>query len=202
MSGVILDPITSQEAIMANFQRLNEAITAMQGGSIALSQITGYEDLVTTTALNSQVEALQAENDKLKYRVGDIHISTTSTNPKDYFGYGTWELTGGGRTLVGHGTTTDSRGEELTFSAGQTGGEFKHKQTESEMVAHKHSSVDGELFGKWAADGGRGQNNWSYQSDLPDPKRHGGYKTGTTGGGQPFNVMQPYVVMYFWKRTA
>ncbi|MCW7555527.1 hypothetical protein NX722_23470 [Endozoicomonas gorgoniicola] len=126
MSGVILDPITSPEAIMANLQRLNEALTALQGGSIAISQIVGYEDLVTETEMSEEVKKLQDEVNKLKIPVGGRYYSSSDKNPKELFGYGTWTLVSSGRVEIGAGTTTDSRNEKKSFSGGQTGGEFQH----------------------------------------------------------------------------
>ena len=190
MSGVILDQITSVEAIMANFQRLNEALTAMQGGSISLTQITGYEDLVTETEMASELSTLRTEVEKLRYGVGDVHISTRSTNPKNYFGYGTWALTGSGRALIGHGTTTDSRGEKKTLTAGQAGGEFNHKLTPNEMPRHGHTAKD-----VFTSGGGGG-----YDSGPGHNPRT--ITTSEAGGDAPHNNMQPYLVVYFWKRTA
>ena len=190
MSGVILDPVTSPESIEANFQRLNEALVALQGGSIALSQIVGYEDLVTSLELQDELTAVRQENEKLKVKVGDIIITTTDADPAEERGYGTWELTSAGRTLIGHGKATDSRGEEREFTGGDEDGEYQHKLTVNELpkfrVTIKNVFTPG---GGGGYDSGPGHNPRTVQSEP-------------IGGDAPHNIMQPYLVVYFWKRVA
>lgn len=94
MSGVIIEPFTSIEAAERNFARLNEAIVALQGGSIAIENIEGYENLATKLYVEEEINNVQ-------YAVGDIHISETDEDPADKFGYGEWQLISKGCCLVG-----------------------------------------------------------------------------------------------------
>lgn len=63
------------------------------------------------------------------YPVGSIYISTTSTNPKVLFGFGTWEAIDQGRMLLSQGTN---------YSAGSTGGRAEVTLTIKELPAHSH----------------------------------------------------------------
>ena len=56
MSGIIIEPATSLEAIDRNFSRLNEAIVALQGGSIAIENIEGYENLATKLYVEDEIK--------------------------------------------------------------------------------------------------------------------------------------------------
>lgn len=72
----------------------------------------------------------------LIYPVGSIYISMNSANPSTLFG-GTWEAFGQGRVLIGVGTGNDGSAG-LSFAAGDTGGEYRHKLSVSEMPSHTH----------------------------------------------------------------
>lgn len=73
----------------------------------------------------------------LIYPVGSIYISMNSTNPSTLFG-GTWEAFGQGRVLIGAGTGNDGN-TSLSFPAGFTGGEYKHRLATDEIPSHSHS---------------------------------------------------------------
>ena len=191
MSGVIIEPFTSIEAAERNFARLNEAIVAMQGGSIAIENIEGYENLVTKVELADAVKLLQ-------YKVGDIHISESDQDPAEKFGYGKWEIIARGRTLTGvdvppEGEVGYTPDQDFQQPA-QEGGEKTHKLTVEEMPSHDHTA-----------------DSYSYGSgDYPDritSNDNSGvfYKdsiiTKKTGGDQPHPIMQPYYCVYIWKRV-
>lgn len=97
------------------------------------------EELETRTA------QLEAQIEKERVSIGElIEITGDSTNPSILKGYGTWEYFGEGLTTIGVGTHTDDRSEELTFTDGQTLGEYKHVQTESEIGTHGHGGTTDE----------------------------------------------------------
>ena len=118
---------------------------------------------------------------------------------------GTWEVVGEGRVLIGAGTNGT-----YTFSAGSTGGEtvagnvntgtqtitnplgeYTHKFVKNEMPSHTHS----ELGAKWnpsgLACGSCGYNGGD-----------GSRTTGSAGSDYYHNNIQPYLVVYMYKRTA
>jgi microcystin-dependent protein len=104
---------------------------------------------------------------------------------------------------VGNGTTTfnipDLRGKvavglksnETEFNTlGRTGGEKTHTLTIQEIPSHSHDI------------------GWAQTTNLTDPGQQGipgqapnnrvdSWKTFSTGGGQPHNIMQPYIVLNY-----
>lgn len=85
----------------------------------------------------------------------------------------------------------------MTFTAGQTGGEYKHVLSVNEMPAHGHDSKP-----MWAGNSGSGSNN--VVNGYPTIGKSGQYgiKTENTGGSQGHNNLQPFVGVYIWRRTA
>jgi microcystin-dependent protein len=86
---------------------------------------------------------------------------------------------GRGRTMIGAGT-----GSGLTArTLGTSLGEESHTQTTDELVAHDHA---------YNHDGAeQGVNSGTQLARYP---ALGSYATGSKGGGQPFNIMQPSFV--------
>lgn len=121
--------------------------------------------------------------------IGQIILSTTlDTVDKVIELYdGEWEPFGAGRVLVGAGTNGGR-----TFTAGNTGGEYKHTLTVNEMPAHTHHD---KALGNQAGGGA----TFNYPGGYG---YYWGNTTGSAGGGQPHNNMQPYVVVYMWHRVA
>lgn len=121
----------------------------------------------------------------LLYPVGSIHMSVNSANPSTYFG-GTWKSWGAGRVPVGVNTSDSS------FSTVEkTGGAKTHTLTIDEMPAHTHKYTHISPFGPSSP-----ANNST--SSTP----YDGSQTGSAGGSQPHNNLQPYITCYMWKRTA
>lgn len=126
------------------------------------------------------------------YPVGTIYESTKPDNPATFMG-GTWSRFGNGRVLVG----VDENDADFN-TVNKTGGEKKHTQTIAEMPSHTHGGDNGKQFHYYTASsgetGGDGVNTGTTFKS--------GANTGATGGGQPFNILQPYVAVYRWQRTA
>ena len=191
MSGVIIEPFTSIEAAERNFSRLNEAIVALQGGSIAIENIEGYENLATKLYVEEEIE-------NVRYAVNDVHISETDEDPEEKFGYGKWQLISKGRCLVGVDVAPDDDPDyevDQDFqSPGQTGGEKEHQLTIEEMPEHSHDS--GVHSGRYESLSGAGA-NWNTGREWKSP-----YSTGEIGSDEPHNNLQPYYCVYIWKRIA
>lgn len=128
----------------------------------------------------------------LVYPVGSIYMTTTLTSASavhDALG-GTWEAWGGGRVPVGMG----SNGTTNYQTVEATGGEEKHKLTVTEMPKHKHSVyISGNGGGSWTGVSGSPSNQWAGWNDAYVSEQ---------GGDGSHNNMQPYITVYFWKRTA
>ena len=120
------------------------------------------------------------------YPVGTIYINAAdSTNPGTLFGFGTWEAFGAGRVPVG----IDASQTEFD-TIGETGGAKTHTLTTGEMPAHSHNVSTG--------DTGPGGGSLVYRATsgaFPQA-------TSSTGSGEAHNNLQPYIVVYMWKRTA
>jgi hypothetical protein len=146
------------------------------GGSATDIDITGGSISESTNV----VEVL-----KKVYPVGCIYTSTVSTNPNTLFGFGTWSEYGQGRVLVG-------KSAEAEFdTAGKTGGAKTHTLIEAEMPEHRHSYTtryNATSFGAtsitWSSATGSTETSYSSYS----------------GSGEAHNNLQPYIVVYFWKR--
>lgn len=136
----------------------------------------------------------------LIYPVGSIYISIVSTNPNTLFGRGTWVAFATGRTIVG----IDAGQAEFDLVE-ETGGEKTHTLTESEMPVHTHiqNAHNHQLY---AASN-------QYASGTNAEVGRGGSLTAevtasttatnqNAGSGAAHNNLQPYIVVYMWKRTA
>lgn len=121
------------------------------------------------------------------YPVGSVYISISSNfNPNTSFG-GKWERFGQGRTLVGEGTGNDGV-TSMSFTANSTGGEYKHRLSLKELP----SSV-------WNSDSGLQTGGLKQAFNIGSQS---GANTRATNFDQPHNNIQPYITVYFWKRTA
>ena len=89
---------------------------------------------------------------------------------------------------------------------GQTGGEKTHTLTTSELPAHGHGmahthSYTGPNTGSWKVGTGKAH-TWCTSAGG---KTSGGASKSTTdnaGGGSAHNNLQPYIVVYMWKRVS
>lgn len=153
------------------------SFTAVTGATYTAAQYNTYvRDNLDT--LFSKIEAL--------YPIGTIYTSTVATNPNTLLGFGTWAAFGAGRVLVG----IDATQTEFD-TVEETGGEKTHALTSAENGPHTHSFT--RPAGTQNVDSGAQLAAYPYTS---------GDTTGSSGSGTPHNNLQPYVVVYRWKRTA
>tara|TARA_R110000823_G_scaffold242553_3_gene366983 strand:- start:7745 stop:8473 length:729 start_codon:yes stop_codon:yes gene_type:complete len=140
---------------------------------------------VATTAF-VHAAATAAVINALVYPVGSIYTAVVSTNPATLLGVGTWAAFGSGRTLVGI-NTSDSDFNTVE----EVGGSKTHTLTVAEIPAHAHTQV-----------GTNGTNRVSGTTGTPSEVLNGTSSTGSAGSGAAHTIMQPYIVVYMWKRTA
>lgn len=147
--------------------------------------ITALEiwNLVKASALNSI------------YPIGAIYTAITSGSPETVFG-GTWVSFGQGRVLVGH---DDAAEPDSDFVASSTdgssvlvGGAKTHTLSIAEIPSHTHT-INGIENPSGTGANGSEDGASSFTNNLT---------TNATGGGTAHNNLQPYVVVYMWKRTA
>jgi hypothetical protein len=154
---------------------------------------------VATTAF-VQAALTAATINALVYPVGSIYMNANvSTNPATLLGFGTWEAYAEGRVPVGKA----SSGTFNTLNA--TGGAETQALTEANLPSHNHNSVHGGSSGSGRPSG------FSAVSNSSSPYNFGGgtddddwgiSTTSSTGSGTAHNNLQPYIVVYMWKRTA
>ena len=141
------------------------------------------------------------------YPVGSIYMNAAvSTNPGTLLGFGTWTAFGAGKVPVGiDASDTDFDAAE------ETGGAKTHTLDITEMPSHRHGGIQ--------PSGTTGSNSNGFDVDSPVngadtdfyqkfTKYAGGAGSdanGTltsAGATQAHNNLQPYIVVYMWKRTA
>lgn len=154
--------------------------------------------------------------------VGYIYMSVVSTSPQTLFG-GTWSRIAQGRVLVGQDIT------QTEFdTAEETGGEKEHTITTGEMPSHTHSTdhnhaaatstsngnhshtltrkagsgtSTGVVRGNGTAEAdGTTASTGDHTHNVNLPSYTG--SSGSAGSGTPMNNLQPYLVVYMWKRVA
>ena len=123
---------------------------------------------------------------KSAYPVGSVYTAVVSTDPSTLFGFGTWSAFGSGRCLVGVDT-----GQTEFDTVEETGGEKTHTLTIAEMPAHDHDI--------YAGNSGSGSPSLAIAGSNTTPSAD---YISDRGGGNAHNNLQPYITVYFWKRTA
>ena len=156
------------------------------------------------------------------FPVGSVFIAAVSTNPATLLGYGAWSAFAAGRVLVG----LDSLDTDFDLVE-ETGGAKTHTLTSAEMPihthiqdAHSHGITDpGHVHDEYNNSATTGPNvGWGAQDPSTNTASLTGYDTGSkvtgvtadnatainqnTGGSGAHNNLQPYIVVYMWKRTA
>ena len=123
------------------------------------------------------------------FPVGSVFISVVDTNPGTLLGYGTWSAFAAGRVLVGL-----DAGDPDFDTVEETGGAKTHTLTTAEMPAHVHGEQAPTSASSGAMKFGIDTNASGTQA--------AGLDTASAGGGGAHNNLQPYVVVYMWKRTS
>ena len=155
------------------------AVTAAAGTNTTQVATTAFVETATSsTNIADQV-----------YPIGAIFTTVTayanSAAVVTAIGGTTWTAFGGGKVLVG----LDSSDTDFD-TVEETGGSKTHTLSVSEMPAHTHTynestTIDGKSGG--------GDNFYNGKVSV---------SSGSTGGGSAHTNVQPYIVVYFWKRTA
>lgn len=129
------------------------------------------------------------------FPVGSIYLTYNNNNPGNFIG-GTWVQFGQGRTLVGEGTGNDGS-TSMPFGANSTGGAYKnthnHYQTNSFDGASGYMSVSAEVPRSRTKQANRMNFNGGVARSVT--REDSTYN-------ETINIVQPYIVIYFWRRTA
>lgn len=164
-------------------------IGANSASTVAATTVTASSNINTTSG---QYQVNGTNIFDLIYPIGSIYINAnTSANPSTYLGIGTWSRYGQGRVIVSQ-DSSDSQFDTLN----ETGGLKTHTLTINEMPSHNHGGI--------YPSGSSGSFSEAFDVDHPQTGFDKGSEKFTTytGGGQPHNNLQPYIVAYVWQRTA
>jgi microcystin-dependent protein len=160
-----------------------------------------------------------------QYPVGEMLITRRSANPNTWLGFGTWVAYGEGKTLVGLNAA------EAEFDLlDKTGGAKTHTLAAGEIPSHTHSFSGSGTTSVAGAHAHTTRFNRTQKSNnatpyiLSDPtsgennngsvdlttSTNGDHThtvtvsgtTGSAGSGSAHNNLQPYITVFFWKRTA
>lgn len=168
----------------------NGASDGKDFGLLLYSSLTAEGPIYRRKQLNgtwgNAVQMIDSSNilDKV-YPVGSVYISVVNKNPGTFIG-GTWVTFGQGRTLVGVNTSDSDFN-----TVGKTGGsKYLQKHTHSANTSWPYAQINtGSTYGHTT--GG----SWIFGSVGS------GVSVSNTGSGDSENL-QPYITVYFWKRTA
>lgn len=164
----------------------------MQGNQITnAAPSTSASDAIVKSELQ-EMQASLSEMVQKAWPIGSIFISTVSTNPADSIGFGTWEIFGAGKFLVG----LDSA-DTAFDTVGETGGsKTKDLSHTHDMGDHTHTINHTHPAGAGLAVGAAINPYFGGSSGTPSTN------TTSSGGSLTQDILPPYMVVYFWKRTA
>ena len=183
------------------------ASPAFTGNPTAATQAFGNNTsrLATTAFVQAALIAL--------YPVGSVYIAVVSTNPATLFGFGTWVAFGAGRTLVGLNASDTSFDtvEETGGSKDAVVVSHTHTATVTDP-GHTHSPVvsSGLISATSTTPFNSAGNTWANPpgTSINNNVALTSSTTGVTVANSTEGVsgtnanLQPYVVVYMWKRTA
>jgi hypothetical protein len=168
---------------------------AMNNGTAATQSASDNSTKIATTAyVTTAVAAVdKAVINGHAYPVGSIYTSVVATNPATLLGVGTWTAFGEGKVMVG----IDS-GDTDFDTVLETGGSKtdSHTLTVAEIPSHDHdlytrgSGADSITSVSAATQAG------PINTDTNSVRPVGG------GGAHTHDIVQPYIVVYMWRRTA
>ena len=164
------------------------AVTAAAGTSTTQVATTAFVETATSsTNIADQV-----------YPIGSIFTTVTayanSAAVVAVIGGTTWVSFAAGKMIIGVDT-----GDTDFDTVEETGGAKTHTLTTAEMPSHNHNWAAGEYSG--GNDYGTnllGANN-TYASGTGASQS---MTTSSTGSGSAHSIMNPYIAVYMWKRTA
>ena len=147
--------------------------------------------VATNTTQIATTAFVRAEIANRAYPVGSIFTTVTayadSAAVVAVVGGTTWVAFGAGKVLVG----LDS-GDSDFDTVQETGGSKTHTLTTAEIPAHTHT------YDKQ----GTSTDALSIHDTVRTTAGNASTNTGSTGGGGAHTIVQPYIVVYMWKRTA
>jgi len=213
------DPLKIVKGTEINTEFVNIAVAIATKADLASPTFTGTPAAPTASsgtnttqvATTAFVTAAVTASLAAVYPVGSIYINAgVSTNPATLLGFGTWTAFGAGRVMVGLNAS-----DALFDTLEETGGSkdaivVSHTHTATSTVTdpqHQHAASSGNFLtetgsGSYAY-GGTGANISVVTNTANASTGVTVATTNSTEGSSGTNAnMQPYIVVYMWKRTA
>lgn len=148
---------------------------------------------LNTAVLKADEAATVALITQFVYPVGSIYINAgVATNPATLFGFGTWVAFGAGKVLVSVNT------EDSDFNTVEKTGGAKTVNT---------SDHDHEITRAWPSTSTNGVAEElvvgrTGLNQISDGFRPSETKDTNAKGAESLSIVQPYITVYMWKRTA
>ena len=177
------------------------AINSVKENTSSTKMLVNGDNTVMYRDWNKLVNSIKSA----MYPVGSVYITYNNVNPGTFLG-GTWERFGQGRTLVGEGTGNDGS-TSMSFTANASGGSYSH--------SHIYGIKVNEYYGSNANIRVR-KSDGSWQDGAKDGAEYAIFNNSNQAGNKKLNTMtykiesntsnsstiQPYIVVYFWRRSA
>lgn len=165
------------------------------------SNIVNYKITLTKQGANvssvpsGYIKAISFEANQF-FPVGSIYLTWNNNNPGNFLG-GTWVRMAEGRGLFGVGMSTGRNGYSGSVLEHEEFGDWKHTLSVAQLPAHTHrqqvAAGTGSASGYQRRDY-NGEGNSNVYDALHD--------TQSTGKGESFYIIPPYIGIYVWRRTA
>ena len=152
---------------------------------------TNTTQVATTAFVTTALDAV--------YPVGAIFTTVTayanSAAVVAAIGGTTWVAFGAGKVIIG----VDSSDTDFD-TVEETGGSKTHALTTAEMPAHTHTAS----ISSTSQTGNNTDQGGGGRPYMRQGSNNGGLTatTDSTGGGSAHTIVQPYITVYMWKRTA
>jgi len=200
-------------------------------GNASHTQYFDYVALRASSAAGSQGPAGTNATALTAWPVGSVFIGVTSTSPATLLGGGTWAAFGAGRVLVGidtggspdadFDTVEETGGAKTVTVTGTNTAEATHTHSVTSNVtvadhgAHTHavnasgtSAVKVGTSSSNAAASGHTHDTGNPNATMTHTPTNNAVTSGAGAShnhaftGNATSVVQPYIVVYMWKRTA
>jgi microcystin-dependent protein len=173
-------------------------------------EFDGTQDVVLPVTINYD----------LLWPVGSIFTTTSVSSPNILFAGTNWTPFGAGQVLIGEGVHTDSNGVTFSFTAGDAGGTYQHTLNELETPTVEHQHLTFDLSSNTSNNGDPTNDRvnaykWSAGSEAYSMRRTSrgegpqyadsglsGNPINQNANVLPHNNIQPYVVVYMWRRDS
>lgn len=181
------------------FASVKDVLGEGEGGKLLLmiQNLEKEQTELLKETINNTIDAM--------FPIGSVYITVADTNPSTFL-KGTWEQFGQGRTLIGEGTGNDGS-TSMSFAPNSTGGKYKHNHIYGIKVNESYSGLANLRVRK--PDG-------SWQNGVKDGVQNAYFNNGYQDANKSLDTMtykiesntsnssaiQPYITVYFWKRTA